>query len=771
MNINIEATMSVRTQKLSNFTEKSIPIPSLYKHEELISQMTPCISSGTNIVEIIQNASSVLFLVWPASQFIASNPLRELESLPFNEAIYLAESYFSKEPKKNQIDACVNHQMIKWCQAYCDLGQALIPMPEREKGFYQACLDLLQLDTQIHKNDQNLKNWLAKLPSSSERAIEICLDKLHIAHEKRLEYLRHTLLLLPGWGGYIKWRQDWSADTHLHPLSLIDFLAIRLIVTCAVTGLKSEHVFQNCLIPIQPRLDLKNIEKNEEIYQESLLKKINIPKEEPKSPDAQLVFCIDVRSEPFRKKIEAEGNFETFGFAGFFGIPVAIETFHHQRIIESCPVLISSLHKVEEHPVEKYQRKAFRHQKGQNFLEKIHQIYQCLKYNFASPFALAETLGIWSGIWMGIHTFFPFLTKKFKHLLLKKILPISDLETTLKIDHIPSQQQLQYAENFLRSIGLTKNFGKLILLCGHGSTTQNNAYGSSLDCGACGGHRGGSNAKSLAAVLNSEWIRKELKNKGIDIPIHSLFLGAEHDTTLDSVKIYSQTVSSQNHKAPLKQLRDALERASEQNRIERCSKLGFSGNKCSVSKHVFIRSCDWAQVRPEWGLARNAAFIVGPRALSKKSELEGRCFLHSYDWKEDVDGKFLEVILTAPMVVAQWINAQYFFSTTYPDFFSSGSKVTQNIVGKFGVMQGNASDLKHGLPLQSVFATDRQPYHDPMRLLTLVYAPKERVEHIIEKHSILQNLFYNHWMHLLVIDSKMQKTFRLTNKNDWKQIQ
>jgi uncharacterized protein YbcC (UPF0753/DUF2309 family) len=37
------------------------------------------------------------------------------------------------------------------------------------------------------------------------------------------------------------------------------------------------------------------------------------------------------------------------------------------------------------------------------------------------------------------------------------------------------------------------------------------------------------------------------------------------------------------------------------------------------------------------------------------------------------------------MVVTQWINSQYYFSTVDTAVYSSGSKVTQNPVGNVGV--------------------------------------------------------------------------------------
>ena len=187
----------------------------------------------------------------------------------------------------------------------------------------------------------------------------------------------------------------------------------------------------------------------------------------------------------------------------------------------------------------------------------------------------------------------------------------------------------------------------------------------------------------------------------------------------------------------------------------------------SAAKETKRRSIDWAEVRPEWGLARNAAFIIGPRRLTQSVNLEGRSFLHSYDWKSDPSGKFLTTILTAPMVVAQWINSQYLFSTLDNVAYGAGSKITHNVTGKIGVMQGNASDLMLGLPLQSVYRADDEPYHEALRLLTVVYAQRSTLDSIIHSQDVLRNLFGNGWVTLACIDPDDNQTYLLKRELKW----
>ena len=221
----------------------------------------------------------------------------------------------------------------------------------------------------------------------------------------------------------------------------------------------------------------------------------------------------------------------------------------------------------------------------------------------------------------------------------------------------------------------------------------------------------------------------------------------------------------------LEKLKLDLKSAQKSNSKWRAGKMGEKLSEKKSVSYVEKRSVNWAETRPEWGLARNASFIVAKRDLTKNIDLDGRSFLHSYDWQKDIDTSALNLILTAPMVVVQWINSQYLFSTINNISYGSGSKISHNIVAKIGVMQGNGSDLMHGLPLQSVFSNDNQAYHQPLRLTTFVHAPTNIIDKVIHKNQILQKLFGNGWVHLFCLDPKSSKVYLLQQNLIWQEYQ
>jgi len=308
-------------------------------------------------------------------------------------------------------------------------------------------------------------------------------------------------------------------------------------------------------------------------------------------------------------------------------------------------------------------------------------------------------------------------------------------------------EQAGLVETALTTMGLTDGLAPLVVLCGHGATTTANPHEAGLACGACAGNRGGANARALATMANDPEVRSILAERGMVIPAGTHVIAAEHDTTTDEVELFDLDAVPAALGPAVERLRHDLARAGAALADERAEDLGAA--RSDGARSARRRARDWSETRPEWGLAGNADFIVAPRATSAGADLGRRAFLHSYDPEADVDGTALETILTAPMVVAHWINMQYYASTVDPEVLGAGDKAVHNPVGSIGVLAGSGGDLCLGLPWQSV-GRGEEAYHEPLRLLTVVEAPVERVEAVIARNPILQHLFDGSWVHLVI---------------------
>ncbi len=261
--------------------------------------------------------------------------------------------------------------------------------------------------------------------------------------------------------------------------------------------------------------------------------------------------------------------------------------------------------------------------------------------------------------------------------------------------------------------------------------------------------------RAACSILNRPEVRALLGERGITIPGPTFFVPAEHDTATDTFSFFDLHRLPADHAPALAQLRRDLARAGAGLAAERLADLDPAGKgpRRDPLSAVHYRSADWAEIQPEWGLARNASFIVGPRTMTEGVDLARRSFLHSYDPGVDPEGTALETILTAPMVVAHWINMQYYFSTVAPEVFSAGDKTVHNITAGIGVTEGAGGDLKVGLPLQSLFVSDR-PFHVPLRLLAVVEAPIARIDDVIARNPVLRELFGGQWVHLVARESR-----------------
>jgi uncharacterized protein YbcC (UPF0753/DUF2309 family) len=503
---------------------------------------------------------------------------------------------------------------------------------------------------------------------------------------------------------------------------------------------------------------------------------------EKERPRAQLAFCIDARSEPFRRHIEAQGPYETHGYAGFFGIPIRHQAFDDDTRQPLCPVPIFPGFAVGEVPRGTEDGPLQTYATGSRWNKLGQHLFHDLKKNPVGSLMLIDALGLFYSFRLAGKTFFTKTYEGIKSWTRKWFAPKPATEIPIDVDEdhhdeatppLPHgftlEEQAFFVEKGLRAMGLTENFAPLMVLCGHGSTADNNPYAAAYNCGACGGGHGDPNARIFAAMGNRPGVRRILGEHGISVPDDTLFVAAKHDMVTDRVTLYDQEDTPDSFTEDIRLLAKDLERAGAPQALERCRRIPQAPKNVSPEQayqHVRSRSMDWANVRPEWGLSSNFAFVVGKRWLTRDLNLNGRCFLHCYDSDADSEGAVLEGIMTAPLVVTQWISMEYYFSAVDPWFYGAGSKVTHNVVSGVGVMHGAHSDLESGLPLQGVNDGSRH-YHEPVRLVAVLQAPISRISAIIQKHELLQHIFHNQWIHLMAVDPATGEFHRYNPDSTW----
>ncbi|MCX7284013.1 MAG: DUF2309 domain-containing protein [Novosphingobium sp.] len=682
--------------------------------------------------------------------------------------------------------------LARWLAAFFDRNAAL-RLPGRERGLYACLCDVLQHDPALLRlTDATGANWLAHAPADPLDMLLFAARRDAVAQDRRLPWLRALVAALPGWAAHLRWRAEHAGpEARLGaPATMLDLMALVALLQGVVRagprvvpeaagpeaveaalmahfGLSADDVAQ---WPQASRDTLKAVASRTIgelglIFQqaaeatflgalapqlEGASARLTAPQSQLR-PEAQAVFCIDVRSEPLRRALEAQGRFETLGYAGFFGLPIAINPACAAPTRNQLPVLLSPSHVVPERAAVGREAEAGAVLARHAAIDDAQAMLNSTKGG-ATGFATAEAAGPVAAVAMLARTLAPRLTDTLRKRLLgergQALVPVASNDHGPVHDHgegIPLDQQIAYARGMFALTGLART-ARLVALVGHGGCTTNNAFAASLDCGACGGHPGGPNARLMASILNTPAVRQGLAAQGIALPDDTWFIAAQHDTTRDVVEVFDRQLVPPSHAGDLARLDKAFVQAGARSRAERAAQLERTADD------LLTGAAHWGEVRPEWGLSGNAAFIIAPRALTRDLNLGGNAFLHSYDWKQDADGSALTSIMTAPMIVAQWINCQYLFSTIDNAVFGAGDKTTQNVIGGFGVVQGSGGDLCTGLPRQSLFRDDGTPYHTPRRLAVIVEAPLQRVQDIVLRHDAVGRLVENGWINLVVID-------------------
>ena len=622
---------------------------------------------------------------------------------------------------------------------------------------------------------EGVRAKVEELPAEPRELTDLALDELAVPAYERTYYLSALLMDVNGWASWCAYRR-WTArladsdDAHIDEL-----LAVRLAWELLLfrTGDEQREAEWRRAMADWPRadgdasdaLELEWVlqEALELAYQETVTDGLRsgTSRERPTRPSAQAAFCIDVRSEIIRRGVEraSDGGVRTLGFAGFFGLPIEYRAVGTETTIPQLPGLLSPSLQVTDGA-----DPALAQRRGERLGRS--ETWRSFKKGAASTFSFVESTGLFYAAKLIGHT-----------LGLSRPEPSSDLAGLSASEHAERKPRLtgaagdgdpigldtrvDVAEGILRGMSLTEVIAPIVALVGHGSATTNNPVAAGLDCGACCGQSGEVNARAVAALLNDPSVRTGLSERGIDVPEDTHFVPGLHNTTTDEVTLLDRADVPDTHSQGLAQLEQWLASAAADARRERAPSLRLEQlDDEQLRRAIERRTNDWSEVRPEWGLAGNAAFIVAPRERCDHLDLGGRSFLHEYRWQEDEGFGVLEGLMTAPMVVTHWINLQYYASTVDNHRFGSGNKVLHNVVGgHIGVFEGNGGDLRVGLPLQCLH--DGESWvHTPLRLSVFIDAPQDALEGIIDKHAVVRDLVTNGWLHLFQIHSEEGSIYR-----------
>lgn len=646
-----------------------------------------------------------------------------------------------------------------WASGFFDEGQAMWPAQTNEGAFASwqnfASHDLSPEIAGL----TGFATYVARAPSFAPAAIRQACRELGITSTEAESYFLGRLHALGGWAQLARYRQ-WQAELGgATDETTVELLAVALTWEVGLLaafggriGKEWEHARPAFAAPFAPSRDILIDCVLQDAFdlaaQRALITRMDGGSASANAPSVQAVFCIDVRSERYRRVLEAcDPTIDTLGFAGFFGIGVAHRRFGSGVAEARLPVLMKpALTSFSCDAITPASEEAHR------IASRMRRAWGRFKLAAVSSFAFVEASG-------------PVYVAK----LLKDTFALGQ---TPKIDPAPVlsnaltlEQKTAAAATILGAMSLTRDFAPLVLVVGHGASVANNPHAAALQCGACGGHAGDVNARLVAALLNDKAVRAELREKGLFIAETTLFVGALHDTTTDEVTLFDADCASPGHDGALVLVRQKLGAAAALARAGRAPRLPGA----SSDKSVMARAMDWAQVRPEWGLAGCRAFIVAPREQTRHLDLDGQAFLHSYDWTRDKDFATLELIMTAPVVVASWISLQYYGSSVSPAAFSAGNKLIHNVIGGVGVLEGQGGALRGGLPWQSIH-DGKALAHEPLRLAVIVAAPREALSSILELHREVGTLFDNGWLALYAMGDDGTISHRYSGGGQWAEL-
>lgn len=670
-----------------------------------------------------------------------------------------------KNACKVDMDGRVHPLLFRIVGAYLDQGVSSWHFPASEKGFLDS---LRQLEKQSFSSifrNKRARHFLLDEQFNLERAL-----LLLTGHSSYFEqYLYDQQFAHPGWSGMVnRIEENPKQLIHLKKISLEEVMLFECLLEIDVLdgafGENWKPLNQLVKLPASHLFD-KVVKQPEDLAYQILheayewsfydvvltnLQHATIPEDKVKR-SAQAMFCMDDRECSIRRHLEAKNpSIETFGTPGHFNLELYYQPEDAQFKTKICPAPVSPKIVVvaKDNTILNKKVGAFS-KRNQGFLVGFAQTFVSslvgmvrLSINFIRP------------------TLSPLANSYKMHMHDDAVL---EFESTGKTTEdglqlgFTVEQMAERLEGLLRSIGLIEDFAPLIYVIGHGSSSINNTHAAGYDCGACSGRPGSVNARLIALMGNKLEVRELLRQRGIDIPSATWFIGGFHDTSRDEAVFFDAakipSYCSELHAAFVADLTVALDHnAYERSRRFESVPRYFKPEQAHAS--IRKRTLSLFEPRPELNHATNAMAVVGRRAMTTGVFLDRRAFMNSYNYATDPKGMYLEGILNAVAPVAGGINLEYYFSRVDNQQLGAGSKLPHNVVGLFGVSNGTDGDLRTGLPTQMI------EVHDPLRLLVVVEHFPEVVLETIQRNKATYNWFHENWVYLVVIHPETKALYR-----------
>ncbi|HEX4419110.1 MAG TPA: putative inorganic carbon transporter subunit DabA, partial [Kofleriaceae bacterium] len=263
----------------------------------------------------------------------------------------------------------VMERISRFCASYFDDGQAQVSAP-RGKGFYATWRSQADRDHMpaLFMGLDGYRATLDALPLSANEMIDQACTDLGVPAAERERYFAALLLDVNGWASwcaYLRWtaRLAGGDDGHIRELLAIRLAWEWLLLRSSDEAITAEWRFaMTSWAAIDRAAQLAR--SDDWILQRAVelawLSRVRpkLPQgfdaTRPAKPRLQAAFCIDVRSEVFRRALEAQGDdIQTFGAAGFFGMPIEYAQLAADDARPQLPGLLAPKYRVVDTNVPK----------------------------------------------------------------------------------------------------------------------------------------------------------------------------------------------------------------------------------------------------------------------------------------------------------------------------------------------------------------------------------------------------------------------------------